>query len=120
MSAYPVVPVDRIAAAVESHDDAFGVNWGAAGKVATDVGIRVADVETARGGSSRQGESSAQEGDCEYQDFFHLLVFLMVSGAGGCDAALAERIRRKFQTDQLVLCRSRNENDRLSKFTGKL
>jgi hypothetical protein len=35
----------------------------------------MADMETARGGGGRLGESSAQEGDSEYQDFLHFLVF---------------------------------------------
>ena len=53
----------------------------------------MADMETARGGVSRLGQPSVQESDSEYQDFLHLFVFSMVSGAGGCDAAGARRIR---------------------------
>lgn len=59
----------------------------------------MADMEATRGGGGRLGESSAQKGDSEYQDFLHLLFFSMVSGAGGCDATAARRIRRKFPTD---------------------
>ena len=80
----------------------------------------MADMETARCGGGRLGEPSAQEGDSEYQDFLHLLVFSMVSGAGGCDAAAARRIRRKFPTDLYGLCRIRNSSGRHSKFNGKL
>jgi hypothetical protein len=57
----------------------------------------MADMETARCGGGRLGEPSAQEGDSEYQDFLHLLVFSMVFGAGGFDAAVARRIRKFFQ-----------------------
>jgi len=80
----------------------------------------MADMETARGGGGRLGEPSVQEGDTEYQDFLHLFVFSIVSCAGGCDAASARRIQRKFSTDFQGVCRIKDRGGRLSKFTEKL
>ena len=108
MSIHTVIAVDGMIVAIESNDDPLGINWCSTGEVSADVSVRMADVETARGGSYWQGESSAEEGDCEYQDLFHVLVFFVVLGAGGCDARVPKRIRRKFPTELFCRCPNRN------------
>jgi hypothetical protein len=67
--------------------NAFRIDGRTTGVIAADVNFSAGTmmISAVGLGRSRKSETSGQKGGSEEEEFFHFLVYLGLTGAGGCD-----------------------------------